>query len=71
VQQVAAGEKTWEQVYERLGYDLVVAMQKAIKMDIYTANAPLTVAMKGHGMTLVDTGAMLNSVEYKVLRRRN
>ncbi len=69
-QQVASGERTWEQIYERLGYDALVAMQKAIKMDIYTANSPLTVSMKGHGITLIDTGAMLNSVEYKVMRRR-
>ena len=69
-QQVADGNMTWEQAYNRLGAILLQRLQKAIKMDIYVSNTPLTISLKGHGVTLIDTGQMLNSIEYRVGRRR-
>jgi hypothetical protein len=69
-QQVAEGNMTWEQAYNRLGAIMLQRLQKAIKMDIYVSNTPLTISLKGHGVTLIDTGQMLNTVEYRVGRSR-
>ena len=69
-QQVAEGNMTWEQAYNRLGVIMLKRLQKAIKMDIYASNTPLTISLKGHGVTLIDTGQMLNSIEYRVGRRK-
>ena len=67
---VAEGRISWQRAYNILGARLLVRMQKAIKMDIYVPNKPLTIALKGHGVTLIDTGQMVNSVEYKISRSR-
>lgn len=69
-QDVAEGRKTWKQVYNELGARLLIRLQKAIKMDIYASNRPLTIALKGHGITLIDTGQMQNSIEYRVGNRQ-
>lgn len=69
-QDVAEGKKTWKQAYNELGEKLLVRLKKAIDMDIYAANRPLTIALKGHGITLIDTGQMRNSIEYRVGNRK-
>lgn len=69
-QEVAEGRMTWQQVYNRLGAMLLIRLQKAIKMDIYAKNSPLTISLKGHSTTLIDTGQMINSIEYRVATKR-
>lgn len=69
-QDVVGGRKTWKQAYNELGARLLIRLQKAIKMDIYQANRPLTIALKGHAVTLIDTGQMMNSIEYKISKKR-
>lgn len=70
-QRVAEGHISWKQAYNTLGARLLLRMQKAIKMDIYVSNRPLTIALKGHSTTLIDTGQMLNSIEYRTGVRRS
>ena len=44
-------------------------LQQSIASNTPPPNAPSTVARKGHGRTLIDTGQMLNSVTYRVTIR--
>lgn len=68
--EVAEGRMTWQQVYNKLGAMLLIRLQKAIKMDIYVKNTPLTISLKGHSTTLIDTGQMLNTIEYRIGSRK-
>lgn len=70
VQDVVEGRKTWKQAYNELGARMLIRLQKAIKMDIYEKNRPLTIALKGHATTLIDTGQMMNSIEYRTSKRK-
>lgn len=69
-QDVVEGRKTWKKAYSELGANLFIRLQKAIKMDIYEKNRPLTIALKGHAVTLIDTGQMMNSIEYRTNTRK-
>jgi len=66
--QIVAGTKT---VYQALGL-IGLRHQEQIKHKIDTnvppPNAPLTIALKGSSHTLIDTGAMKNSIHY-IIRR--
>lgn len=60
------GQTTIKAVNIRVGKMMVQAVQKKIDSGVPPANAPLTVARKGHGRTLRDTLQMRNAIKYKV-----
>lgn len=68
---VAMGRMTWNQLYHKLGPVMVKIMQKEIEMWPIPMNAPLTVELKGFNDPLIDTGKMLDSVEYRVADGRD
>lgn len=69
IDDIAMGKLTWTQFYNRLGPIFVQMMQKEIENWRIPMNAPLTVQLKGFNDPLIDTGKMLDSVEYKIGRK--
>lgn len=67
---VAEGILTWNGAYIKLGSFLVEKMQMAIMLDIYPNNRPLTIELKGHAETLIDSQQMLSKIEARVGRKR-
>ena len=68
---VAMGRMTWNQLYHRLGPVMVKIMQKEIEMWSIPMNAPRTRELKKFNNPLIDTGKMLDSVEYRVADDRD
>ena len=66
VSAVALGQLSWNQLYQRLGPVFVEIMKKEIELWQIPMNAPKTVELKGFNNPLIDTGRMLDSVEYRV-----
>lgn len=66
---VAKGRLTWTQLYNRLGPVFVQMMQKEIENWRIPMNAPLTVELKGFNDPLIDTGKMMDSVNYRLGRK--
>ena len=63
---VALGQMSWNQLYQKLGPVFVKIMQKEIELWHIPMNAPFTVETKGFNDPLIDTGKMLDSVDYRV-----
>lgn len=63
---VALGQMSWNQLYQKLGPVFVEIMKKEIEDWTSPMNAPLTIELKGFNDPLIDTGKMLDSVEYRV-----
>ena len=63
---VALGNMSWNQMYHKLGPVFVKIMQKEIELWQIPMNAPLTVELKGFNNPLIDSGKMLDSVEYRI-----
>lgn len=63
---VALGSMSWNQLYHKLGPVFVKIMQKEIELWHIPMNAPMTIELKERNDPLVDTGKMLDSVEYRV-----
>ena len=63
-------KKAWVAASEDLGYQMQRDIQANIKDGMSPANAPSTIAKKGHGHTLFETGKMHDAVKYEVDRRR-
>lgn len=63
---VALGQMSWNQLYQKLGPIFVEIMKKEIEDWSIPMNAPLTIELKGFNDPLIDTGKMLDSVEYRV-----
>lgn len=63
---VALGQMSWNQLYHKLGPVFVEIMKKEIEDWTSPMNAPLTIELKGFNNPLIDTGKMLDSVEYRV-----
>ena len=66
ISNVALGKMTWNQLYHKLGPIFVEIMKKEIKGWSVPMNAPLTVELKGFNDPLIETGKMLDSVEYRI-----
>lgn len=66
VSAVALGQLSWNQLYHKLGPVFVEIMKKEIEDWSIPMNAPLTIELKGFNDPLIDTGKMLDSVEYRV-----
>lgn len=64
---VALGQMSWNQLYQKLGPVFVEIMKKEIELWHIPMNAPMTIDLKGGvNNPLIDTGKMLDSVEYRV-----
>lgn len=69
---IALGKMSWTQMYHKIGPDLVKMLQKEIEDWTIPMNAPMTVDLKGGiNNPLIDTGKMLDSVEYRVADGRD
>lgn len=66
ISNVALGKMTWNQLYHKLGPVFVEIMKKEIELWQIPMNAPLTIELKGFNDPLIDSGKMLDSVEYRV-----
>ena len=56
----------YTRAHRRIGIAFVRIARDFIKQKRYTANAPLTVAMKGKSLPLSDTGELIGSLTYQV-----
>ena len=63
---VKRGEKTVRAALEHLGLYHKAQIQNKIRSNIQPGNDPQTIKRKKSSRTLIDTGAMLNSVHYVV-----
>ena len=63
---VALGQMSWNQLYQKLGPVFVEIMKKEIEDWTSPMNAPLTIELKGFNDPLIDSGKMLDSVDYRV-----
>lgn len=68
---VAEGRMNWKTAYIKLGVFLVEKMQTAILLDIYPDNRPLTIELKGHAETLIDSQQMISKIQSRVGRKRS
>lgn len=68
---VAEGKMNWKTAYIKLGVFLVEKMQTAILLDIYPDNRPLTIELKGHAETLIDSQQMISKIQSRVGRKRS
>lgn len=66
---IARGRMSWTQLYNHLGPIFVQMMQKEIEKWQIPMNAPLTVELKGFNDPLIDTGKMMDSVNYRLGRK--
>lgn len=69
IDDIAMGRSTWTAMYNKLGPVFVKMMQKEIEDWKIPMNAPLTVQLKGFNDPLIDTGKMLDSVDYLLGRK--
>lgn len=69
INQIALGTMSWTQLYNKLGDELVSDLKQVIKEWSVPMNAPLTIELKGFNDPLIDTGKMLDSVEYQLGRK--
>lgn len=54
-------------VAERMGTLMASQLQVSIRSNTPPPNAPSTIARKGHGQTLIDSGDMLNGVDFEII----
>lgn len=66
--QVVAGTKTVYQALGLVGLRHQDQIKKKIDTNVPPPNSPVTIALKGSSHTLIDTGAMKNSIHY-IIRR--
>lgn len=69
IDDIAMGKSTWTAMYNKLGPVFVKMMQDEIRDWKIPMNAPLTVQLKGFNDPLIDTGKMLDSVDYLLGRK--
>ena len=68
IDEIAMGKRTWTSFYNEVGVVLVRVMQEEIEKFSIPMNAPLTIFLKGFNDPLIDSGKMLDSVEYQLGR---
>lgn len=66
VQEALEGHGNANTIMHSMGKLMVNDMKSQIKGYIRPHNAPLTIANKGFDDTLIDTGKMLNSIDYRI-----
>lgn len=66
VVKICQGEQSIDGAYEQLGVMAVGEIKKSIKTGNWVANDPATIKAKGSSKPLIDTGNMLQSVNYEV-----
>lgn len=69
VNQVAMGTTTWTKAHQQMGIKLKSTLQGVIEAWSSPANSPATVDLKGRNDPLIDSGWMLDTVQYKVTRK--
>lgn len=57
-----------ETVLSELGQFMAMSIKRTIAAGGFAPNAPATVAQKGHGKPLVDTGSMYGSIDWRVAK---
>jgi hypothetical protein len=67
VMNVLAGRESPDDVLERMGKYLVEAVKEKIR-NMEPENDPDTIEQKGSSQPLIDTGDMIDSITYKVVR---
>lgn len=67
-QDMLEGHGNSETIMRSMGRLMVDDMRVQIKGYIRPHNAPLTIANKGFDDTLIDTGKLLNSIDYRIAR---
>jgi hypothetical protein len=67
--QVVSGNMSARDAMERLGQFGQDGIRGYIKNGNFTPNSPVTIALKKSSQPLIDTGALRNSIRYKVLGR--
>lgn len=68
VEYIQKGGSTTD-VFERIGKACVGVIRKVINSGKFVPNSPVTVAIKGRNKPLIDTGTMMNSVEYEIQKK--
>lgn len=68
IKSVLDGQSSFKQAYTRLGPTLVKGLQNEIIAWDTPPNSPQTIAEKGFNDPLINTGKMLESVDFKVER---
>lgn len=65
---ILQGSMNMTTALRRLGQLGQVMIQQQIEANTPPPNAPSTIAAKGHGQTLIETGRMLAAVTWKIAR---
>jgi hypothetical protein len=60
---------TAQEAANHVGVKVKAVMQKEIETGGFDANSPITIAMKGSDVPLIDTGQMRQSVHYVVRKK--
>ena len=68
IKSILDGQATFRQAYTRMGPTLVKGLQNEIIAWDTPPNSPQTIAEKGFNDPLINTGKMLESVDFKVER---
>lgn len=69
IQRIMSGKSSFTQEYNVIGKKLQQTIQQAIREWDSPPNSPRTVADKGFNNPLQDTDTMLNSVDYKIVKK--
>lgn len=69
VNHIAHGRMTWKSLNQMIAGEFVDMMKRHILEWDSPVNSPTTIALKGHGDVLINTGLMYDRVKAKVVRR--
>lgn len=69
VAEVAMGRLSWAVLNRTIAEDMVNLMKKSILDWNTPPNSPLTIALKGHGEVLIDSGTLYDSIKSRVVRK--
>lgn len=64
--QVATGKMSWDQFYKHLGEEAKSDLQKVVNAWEHPENSPATVYLKGFNDPLIETGTLLDSIDYRI-----
>lgn len=67
IHRIAMGQMSWGALYKMMAEDYVTLMKETILSWNSPANSPATVAIKGFNDPLIESGALYDSVKYKVV----
>ncbi len=67
-EEVVKGKMSVDTALKQMGLRIKAAIQEKIRSMVPPPNAPSTIARKKSDKTLIDTGQLLNSIDYEVHR---